>query len=317
MLSKPKGFEFVYFDWDREKVTVLFNDDPDAITYPNLRELIEDLDTPTVLIGESTFESYNLQERKAVYDLAIAAGHKWYGTANRLTYRWRNRFGWEKSDANDVTTIRIIAEYPGPLSDIRGYKQEGHAEVTEGQKTFVYDPIPFEQLDVADYLGQGHWTRLREIKVDNPEESKQYEMERREVFRSHQADAMDFRRSDEKEKAARYIVFKRQALNAMGIDPGKTAAATNRKWTETFTLLNNSVMWAIVFAAQAADSREEFEALLGAHAHGAKSMLRSQFYHWGWAGNGKGPMNKGAKLSDYRRQVRKLGALVVKHQLEI
>jgi len=250
--------------------------------------------------------------------MAIAAGHKWYGTANRLTYRWRNRFGWEKTDANDVTTIRIIAEYPGPLSDIRGYKEQGSIEVADGgQKVFVYDPIPFEDMDVADYIGQGAWTRLREIKVTDPEEFKQYEMERRDTFRSHQADAMDFRRSDDKDKAARYIVFKRVVLAAMEIDPGKTAAATNRQWSETFTLLNNSVMWAVVFAARAADSRSEFEALLGAHAHGAKSMLRSQFYHWGWAGNGKGPMNKGAKLSDYRRQVRKLGSLVVKHDLEI
>lgn len=95
------------------------------------------------------------------------------------------------------------------------------------------------------------------------------------------------------------------------------AASVKREFTKAFPLINDSVMWAIAFAAGASDSRFSFEGLLGSHAHGAKSMLRSQFYHWGWAGNGKGPMNRGASLTDYRRQARQLGSLVDKHTIEL
>lgn len=317
MLRKPQGYDFVYFDWDRTKVTCLRNNEPETFTFPTLRELVNSFDKPTVLIGESTFESYNLAERKAVFDLALTKGHLWYGTANRLTYRWRNRFGWAKSDTIDTYVLRILAEWPTALAAIRPYKTGGSVQDVDGQKQFVYDHIPMSELDVDAFIGKGAWTRLRKIDVKSPEEFKEQEFNRRLDVQVRQAEAMDFRRKDDKEKTERIVAFKSQVLDIQDVEYKHNKAAITREFTKLFPLLNNSVVWAIVFASRASDSRSAFEALLGAHAHGAKSMLRSQFYHWGWAGNGKGPMSKGATLSDYRREARQLGSLVHKNYLEL
>ncbi len=317
MITKPTGYDFIYFDWDRTKVTCLRNDEPDTFTFPTLRELINSLDTPTVLIGESTFESYNLRERKDVFDLAMAKGHKWYGTANRLTYRWRNRFGWAKSDTIDAYVLRIVAEWPTSLASIRPYKHDGQVQTVDGSTQFVYQEIPMDQLDISNFVGHGSWTRLRKIYVRSPEDFQEYEFDRRLNSQMRQAEAMEFRRLDDKEKDVRYTAFKAQVLDTLNVTYKNNKAAISRAFTSEFPLINNSVMWAIAFAAKAADSRAGFESLLGAHAHGAKSMLRSQFYHWGWAGNGKGPMNRGATLTDYRRQARQLGSLVDKHDIQL
>lgn len=317
MLRKPQGYDFIYFDWDRTKVTCLRNNEPDTFTVPTLRELINSLDKPTVLIGESTFESYNLTERKAVFDLAIANGHQWYGTANRLTYRWRNRFGWVKTDTIDAYVLRIVAEWPTALSNIRPYKQEGSLEDVDGVKRFVYNEIPMSELNLDPYIGKGHWTRLRKMYVRSPEEFAEYEFIRRGNSQERQSEAMDFRRLSDTDKKPRLMSFKMEVLDTLGSTYKVNAASVKREFTKAFPLINDSVMWAIAFASQASKSRSSFEGLLGAHAHGAKSMLRSQFYHWGWAGNGKGPMNRGASLTDYRRQARQLGALIDKHNIEL
>lgn len=317
MIRKPQDYDFIYFDWDRTKVTCLRNNEPATFTFSSLRELINSLDKPTVLIGESTFESYNLSERKAVFDLAISKGHLWYGTANRLTYRWRNRFGWAKSDTIDAYVLRIVAEWPEALSNIRPYKQGGSIQTNDGLTQFVYDEIPMANLDVGKFIGQGSWTRLRKMHVRTPEDFQEYEFERRLNSRMRQSEAMEFRRLDDKAKDVRYLGFKTQVLDILELPYKANKASITREFNKAFPLLNNSVMWAIAFAAEASDSRQSFEGLLGSHAHGAKSMLRSQFYHWGWAGNGKGPMSKGAKLTDYRRQARQLGSLVDKHSIEL
>jgi hypothetical protein len=317
LIRKPEGYDFIYFDWDRTKVTCLRNNEPNTFTVPTLRELINSLTKPTVLIGESTFESYNLSERKAVFDLAISNGHLWYGTANRLTYRWRNRFGWVKTDTIDAYVLRIVAEWPTSLASIRGYKQEGSLQTEDNIKKFVYDEIPLEHFNLSSYIGKGSWTRLRKMHVRSPEDFQEYEFVRRGNSRARQAEAMEFRRLDDAAKKTRLMSFKMQVLDIIDQPYKVNAASVKREFAKSFPLINDSVMWAIAFAAEASESRSSFEGLLGAHAHGAKSMLRSQFYHWGWAGNGKGPMNRGESLTNYRRQARQLGSLVDKYTIEL
>lgn len=317
MIRKPQGYDFVYFDWDRTKVTCLRNNEAETFTFPTLRDLINSLDKPTVLIGESTFESYNLTERKAVFDMALAQGHLWFGTPNRLTYRWRNRFGWVKSDTIDAYVLRIVAEWPTSLASIRPYKQGGSVQTVDGLTAFVYDEIDIENLDISDFLGKGSWTRLRKMHVQTPEDFQENEFERRMNSQMRQAEAMEFRRLSDDEKKVRYFAFKKQILDVRQAPYRDNKASVTREFKKEFPLINDSVMWAIAFAAEASDSRSSFEGLLGAHAHGAKSMLRSQFYHWGWAGNGKGPMNRGESLTNYRRQARQLGSLVDKHSIEL
>lgn len=311
-MKKPDRFDFLYFDWDRNKVTYFMNDEEIPHVEGSLSELIAKLKYRTVLIGESTFESYNLSERARVHQLALDQGHRWYGTPNRLTYRWRDRFGWDKTDENDARVIRLIAEYPHNLDSIRGFKTEGESRgVGEGKK-FYYNFLPYEDISPAPFIGVGEWTRLKEISAQSREE----EISRRLEIRETQQEAMEFRRLSEKDKAIRYNPLKKDVLIALGIDPGISIASLDRGWKAEFPLLSmNSVVWAIYFAAKATSSRSEFDSMLGAHAHGAKSMLRSQFYHWGWAGNGHGPMIKGASLSDYRREARRLRGIIVKEDL--
>lgn len=314
--SKPAGWDTIYFDWDHAKVTAFFNAETEPRIYHTLRDLVLSLERPTLIIGEGTPLSYDLIERKSVFDLAMAAGHWWYSSPNNLTYRWRSRFGWPKDDVVDARTIRIIAEYPGNLNSIRAFQTEGYKEDGAG---WVYDELPYDYFDamLQESLGKGSYSRLREFVVKDPEVEALEEIARREVFKDKQAEAMNFRRQTDKDKKPRILAFKRAVLNSQGISTGKTMSADNKNFSDMFPLLNDSITWTVSFAAAAADSRDQFEALLGLHAHGAKSMMRSQAYHWGWKGNGHGPMYKGAVLSDYRRQVRQLGSLVAKHSIAI
>lgn len=102
----------VYFDWShRTGVTTFGEEDKLLVVYPTLDELLDDLNEPTRLIGEATFESFNIGRRKAFMDRCDREGHELLTTPNRLTGRGRRRFGYpEKTDENDVHVIRDLVK---------------------------------------------------------------------------------------------------------------------------------------------------------------------------------------------------------------
>jgi hypothetical protein len=305
-IAKPEGYDFIYFDWDHSKVTCLRNNEPDTFEVHNLRKLIESLTKPTVLIGETTFESYKLGERKFVFDLAKTNGHLWYGTPNRETDSWRRRLGWKKSDDTDAHVLRVIAEFPGPLKDLRDDSEGVIPEGKSKRAKKVYGPV--DRLDILSKLafGEGSWKRLREINVDDPAEARQRDKKRKDAFSEKQASAMEYRRQEATVKKQLTRDLKFEVIDALGVTLAPRKKTPDDAFASKFPNLTDSVIWAVVFAAHNSKDRNEFEALLGLHAHGAKSLLRSQVYYHGW----RWQMDKDVTFSEYRNQIRRLRAVV-------
>lgn len=108
----------VYFDWSiRNGVYTLVDDAPlPAKVYQSLAHVLDLLSEGDRLIGEATFESFNLPERARLIELAKARGITFLTTPNRLTGRFRRRLGLgDKADEVDVQVIREIARDPSRL----------------------------------------------------------------------------------------------------------------------------------------------------------------------------------------------------------
>ena len=100
----------VYFDWAGGKVTVLHGDSDDIKYYPSLAALLDTLSQPHVIIGEATFESFDIHLRESAIRRAARGGHMFLVTPNRLTGRHRRAMGYEeKTDEIDVFVIRDLA----------------------------------------------------------------------------------------------------------------------------------------------------------------------------------------------------------------
>ena len=100
-----------YFsDWGGGKVTTVTDYSDQIVHYPSLDALLDTLTEPTRLIGEATFESFDLQRQHAVLGRAKQAGHVWLATPNRKTGEHRKSLGYEdKTDEIDVLVLRDLA----------------------------------------------------------------------------------------------------------------------------------------------------------------------------------------------------------------
>lgn len=99
-----------YFDWSHGKVTVLKNNESLHKNYYSLFDLLDDVNEPSIFIGEATFESFFRDSRRNEFILRCEAeGHIILTTPNRATGRMREKLGLEKTDENDVQAIRAIA----------------------------------------------------------------------------------------------------------------------------------------------------------------------------------------------------------------
>lgn len=86
---KGKNLQHVYFDWNKTQINVLFDDAEDDIVLKDLDSLMDMLTEPSVIIGEATFESFQLEKRRNVIARAMREGHTLLTTPNRATGRWR------------------------------------------------------------------------------------------------------------------------------------------------------------------------------------------------------------------------------------
>lgn len=97
----------VTFDWAAGKLTTLFGDSDTPVYYGSTEALLKDLSEPTRIICEATFESFNLEQRKRVIQLATDAGHEFLTLPTRQTGRHRRSLGYEdKTDEIDVVVLR-------------------------------------------------------------------------------------------------------------------------------------------------------------------------------------------------------------------
>lgn len=96
------------FDWDHKSVTVF---DGETVTeFPDLFALLDSLDEPTKLVGEATFESFDVEAREWFRQRCLDEGHTLRSVPNRLTPRARQELGLEKSDDADVRAIWHLAQ---------------------------------------------------------------------------------------------------------------------------------------------------------------------------------------------------------------
>lgn len=103
----------VAFDWDGKAIHVTENGE---VVF-EMRDQFELLDSgrlavPTLVVTESTFESYDPDRRQRTIDEYRRQGHDLRTISPRLTAWWRIERGIEKSDDNDARAIWHIANDP-------------------------------------------------------------------------------------------------------------------------------------------------------------------------------------------------------------
>jgi hypothetical protein len=114
-----------YFDWSGGGIHVIDDDTnngqlpnsgkddkafDDVRFYSDFDEFFDSLTEPTELIGETTFESFVLEKRKAVLEKAKQLGHTFRCTPNRKTGRRRRMLGYSDSDKSDYLDVYVIRD---------------------------------------------------------------------------------------------------------------------------------------------------------------------------------------------------------------
>jgi hypothetical protein len=96
----------IYFDWSMQRGLAVIGDEgwvADVQNFHSIDALLDTITEPTTLVSETTFESFNVDNRMA------ALGHTWLVLPTKLTPRARAVLGLEKDDSNDVLAIRHVA----------------------------------------------------------------------------------------------------------------------------------------------------------------------------------------------------------------
>lgn len=231
-----------YFDWSMNRgLSVLFNDDQNVTLYANIERLLDALDTPHVLISECTFESFNIDKRRALLERVHAAGHTWKTFNPRQTPRARNVLGLEKTDDNDVRAIRHVA-----LSQPQGLKPasvaEGAAhERREAMRLAANNELMLMRRDY-EYVPAPR-ARLG-VKI----------VKRKDVFAQEIIDAHlpEYQKLSETEQLA---------------------WGNGKKYSLT-------LIAAVSVAARHAESRKDFDYLTGLYMNGYPSQIRSDVHWW-------------------------------------
>lgn len=167
--------QHVYFDWNKTQINVLFDDAEDDIVLKDLDSLMDMLTEPSVIIGEATFESFQLAKRKHVMDRASKDGHILLTTPNRATGRWRKQLypeynGKPLPDNLAVKVIRHIATKTNTHLKVPGFPDPAWVQIREAANyrlmtlrsefRWAYGPrggrkVVSEKDDYADELIQG------------------------------------------------------------------------------------------------------------------------------------------------------------------
>lgn len=242
--QSPPGFpDLVCFDWSMNRgVVVVFSDDSWE-QYPDLISLLDDLPRPCRLIGESTFESFDLQRRAetiARYEnepdvelLTIPA---------RGNMRRRDKAGFDKKTSQSVEI---------DVEDAKAMRQAVIAGM-HLKKPALPDPL---------------WVKKRENACDDimrlrrGRDARKKKKGRGFLFDSH------------KDKYAKDLVSK---LPAFGLQPDVRRVALGP------AAYNLTIVAAVGKCAEHAVSRREFDRLAGLYGHAYPSQFRSDLMYHGW-----------------------------------
>jgi len=230
----------VYFDWGGKAVHTLTNDSNDIVVYPTLDALLDTLTGPTRIIGEATFESYNVSRREAVINRCRAEGHELLTTPNRATGRERHDvMGYPKgvkTDSIDVGAIRHLARRnPACL-----------------KKPNIVNPTWADRLDGAN----DEIMKLR--RTYTHVESKRAKL--------------GFKAVSAKDTYAQTV--------AGLLPPYESLPESRKLALGDGKAYSSPLLAAAAIATKHADDRAEFERLAGLYHHGYPSQIRSDFHHW-------------------------------------
>jgi hypothetical protein len=104
----------LFFDWSVGKVNVLLNDQDwqsEPTVYPNLHKLLDSLTEPHVIVGEASFESFNVFKRREVVERCASDGHLLLCTPTRQTVRHLVSMGFNKADKTDEMAVHVLRDY--------------------------------------------------------------------------------------------------------------------------------------------------------------------------------------------------------------
>lgn len=231
-----------YFDWSMNRgLSVLFDDDEDVTLFANIEQLLNRLSEPHTLVSECTFESFNIDKRRALVDRVKREGHTWKTFNPRQTPRARKALGLEKTDDNDVRAIRYVASHQP-----QGLKLASVAEGAEhDRRKAMRDAANLElMLMRRDYAYLPSARSKLGVKI----------VKRKDVFAQEIIDSHLPAYSDLNE------------FEALAWGNGKKYSLT--------------LIAAVSVASRHSESRADFDYLTGLSANGYPSQIRSDVHWW-------------------------------------
>jgi len=245
-----------FFDWRSGKVNVLKNHQPkeDQVVFISLDEFLDTLTEPSIVVGETTFESYLLETRNRVIQRFVDEGHKLLSSPNRLTGRHRRRLGYSDEDKTDEIDVHVIRdEY-------------------YNTNTFMKTPVKVNPDDP-----------FIQIRIDA---NRELMILRSTLVRVPLKSGNGYKKNPEKAKDiwAQEIITK---LPTYGTLDDETAKALGNG-----TEYANVIIAAIGVCAKFATTRKEFDRLSGLYHHGYPSQIRSDLHYHGWWNPRKRELNK-------------------------
>ena len=254
----------IYFDWSaRRKIPTLLNDGDSVTDYSSLSGMLDSLPGPHRIIGEATFESFNLKARREFIERCKREGHDLLTVPTRATARWRVRAGHpaikppgRKGDLMDLQAIRLEAQ---------------HVHL---KKPSISDDDPF----IAKRLGANRELQLMRADV-------------REVIGPRGGVGW----TDAKEDYALELIRRLPPFESL---PEILMLALGNGGG-----YNTTIVAAAGMAAKYAASGREFDRLTGMNAHGYGSQIRSDLNFHGWAGPTRRKLNTVHDSPDYGKRL--------------
>lgn len=301
----------IYFDWSlRRGVMALYGEEGDEHrVFLTLGDLIASLDRPHRLIGEMTFDSFNLPRRAEAIQQAKDDGHQLLCVPTRQTTKARMKLaramGWteEEAEKNDLVDAQAIRH-----------------EVQAGMALCAPSPA-HPPLDPAYKLA--------------------FDAIAKELMESRANGRHTFNRNgkpkfvSDKEDLAEKLDNLLPDINAQA-EWIQKALGSSEKSKKGYKGYNRTALAAIGIAVKHAKSRRLFDAVTGLYAHAHGSQLRADLMFWVYAGGGPraklynkkmldkaspagrdyildnfGKRNDGLTLTQFRRAVRWLRAQIL------
>lgn len=281
----------VYFDWSLHRgVLALFGEHGlDYKIYLHLPALLDDLKEPHRIIGEMTFDSFNLDRRSEVIDRAAKDGHELLCVPTRQTTKSRHRAGFSdkspntlESDIEDAQSIRLQVQRGGAL------RPPGTPPDFEYKR--VYEAVASELMRLRS-TGEFSFNRNGNPKFISDKTLVPAMLEQ------HLPDVNSLSENIQ------------QALGSSEMRKGGHKG------------YNATMLAAVAVLAKHCPNRRMFDRVSGLHTHAYGSQVRSDLMFWVWAGGnnrGKiytkgdvgthpgnyGDRKDGLTLTEYRRSLR-------------